>query len=361
MDFNINGNRDFIGENDDTLFRAISFVKTSIFEYIKVIPNIIINKVNYKEIKIPKHWKLSDNHNNIIKDMISSYYKIFEKFYNDPQIIPYLNKFQDQLTDFIKLVEYTHLYASIIDMNDDITTSILDNKTSYQLFKYFFLNMINSLFNLTNDEELLKMTTVINTEENIDDENTENDMDENTEEYETDINDGKQKSIRVKIANITVAILQTIKNNKKIINYNSEMIKNKINMAKDNERHKMTSRLRDMDKKHREVENLMKKHRLGENWNTGLQKGLTQYVAKTFDKELEEREKRKIIEKELEDREKLLNQAMTADKEIMIMEHEEDQLTTQRIEAEEYDMSGVVNDDDHIDDDDYRLEFEEDE
>ena len=360
MDFNINGNRDFIGENDDTLFRAISFVKTSIFEYIKVIPNIIINKVNYKEIKIPNHWKLSDNHNNIIKDMISSYYKIFEKFYNDPQIIPYLNKFQDQLTDFIKLVEYTHLYASIIDMNDDITTSILDNKTSYQLFKYFFLNMINSLFNLTNDE-LLKMTTVINTEENIDDENTENDMDENTEEYENDINDGKQKSIRVKIANITVAILQTIKNNKKIINYNSEMIKNKINMAKDNERHKMTSRLRDMDKKHREVENLMKKHRLGENWNTGLQKGLTQYVAKTFDKEFEEREKRKIIEKELEDREKLLNQAMTADKEIMIMEHEEDQLTTQRIEAEEYDMSGVVNDDDHIDDDDYRLEFEEDE
>ena len=361
MDFNINGNRDFIGENDDTLFRAISFVKTSIFEYIKVIPNIIINKVNYKEIKIPKHWKLSDNHNNIIKDMISSYYKIFEKFYNDPQIIPYLNQFQDQLTDFIKLVEYTHLYASIIDMNDDITTSILDNKTSYQLFKYFFLNMINSLFNLTNDKELLKDTNAINTEENIDDENTENDMDDNIEEYEIDIITGKQRSIREKIANITVAILQTIKNNKKIINYNSEMIKNKINIAKDKERHEMTSRLRDMDKKHREVENLMKKHRLGENWNTGLQKGLTQYVAKTFDKEFEEREKRKIIEKELEDREKLLNQAMTADKEIMIMEHEEDQLTTQRIEAEEYDMSGVVNDDDHIDDDDYRLEFEEDE
>ena len=61
----------------------------------------ISNEINYlkminKEIKIPKHWKLSDNHNNIIKDMISSYYKIFEKFYNDPQIIPYLNQFQDQ-------------------------------------------------------------------------------------------------------------------------------------------------------------------------------------------------------------------------------------------------------------------------
>jgi len=360
MDFNINGNRDFIGENDDTLFRAISFVKTSIFEYIKVIPNIIINKVNYKEIKIPKHWKLSDNHNNIIKDMISSYYKIFENFYNDPQIIPYLNQFQDQLTDFIKLVEYTHLYASIIDMNDDITTSILDNKTSYQLFKYFFLNMINSLFNLTNDKELLKMTNVINSQENIEDENTENDMDDNIEEYEIDIITGKQRSIREKIANITVAILQTIKNNKKIINYNGEMIKNKINIAKDKERHVMTSRLRDMDKKHREVENLMKKHRLGENWNTGLQKGLTQYVAKTFDKELEDREKRKIIERQLEDS-GLLTQAMTANTEIMIMEHEQGQLATQMIEAEEYDMNGVVNDDDHIDDDDYRLEFEEDE
>ena len=51
MEFNINGNDYFTSAEDETLYRAISFVKNSIYEYINVFPNIIINKVNYEEIK----------------------------------------------------------------------------------------------------------------------------------------------------------------------------------------------------------------------------------------------------------------------------------------------------------------------
>ena len=51
-----------------------------------------------------------------------------------------------------------------------------------------------------------------------------------------------------------------------------------------------------MDREHREIENLFKNHRL-ERWNKGLQKGLTQYVAKSYDEERKDREKEQLMEK----------------------------------------------------------------
>ena len=73
-----------------------------------------------------------------MKEIIKSHYKSFEKFYEDTTILPYLEKNERELLDFFKLVEYTNLYASIIHLNGDETLSILDNRTTYQLFQYFF-------------------------------------------------------------------------------------------------------------------------------------------------------------------------------------------------------------------------------
>jgi len=360
MDFNINGNNYFTNADDETLYRAISFIKNSMYEFINVFPNIIINKVNYEEIKIPTHWKLSKDHNNDVKEIIKSHYKSFEKFYKDSTILPYLKKNERELLDFFKLVEYTNLYASIIHLNGDETLSILDNRTVYQLFKYFFLFMIKHLFELTDDKSLLREMIIPPSEEDIIVTTEMNEGDDLGEITELDVVRGEQKSIREKIANISVTMLNIFKKNKSTINYNVDMIKDKINRKKDKERHKITSTLRDMDKEHREIENLFKNHRL-ERWNKGLQKGLTQYVAKTYDEERKERENEQIMEKQWEES-GLLQQAVTADIDIMTLEHQETETTAQRIDDEVFDMSHIYDDDDRGDDehdDDYRLEFEE--
>ena len=70
------------------------------------------------------------------------------------------------------------------------------------------------------------------------------------------------------------------------------------------------------------IENLFKNHRL-ERWNKGLQKGLTQYVAKTYDEERVDREKEQIMEQQLANRD-MMGQALTADHEIAMLEQEED-------------------------------------
>ncbi len=217
------------------------------------------------------------------------------------------------------------------------------------------------MFELTDDKSLLREMIIPPTEEDIIVTTEINESDDLDEITELDVVRGEQKSIREKIANISVNMLNIFKKNKSTINYNVDMIKEKINRKKDKERHKITSTLRDMDREHREIENLFKNHRL-ERWNKGLQKGLTQYVAKSYDEERKDREKEQLMEKQWEES-GLLQQAVTADRDIMTLEHQEMETRVQRIDDEVYDMSHIRDDDDvgenEDNDDDYRLEFEE--
>ena len=115
-----------------------------------------------------------------------------------------------------------------------------------------------------------------------------------------------------------------------------------------------------MSKEERAIENLFKNHRL-ERWNKGLQKGLTQYVAKTYDEEREEREKEQIMERQLENRE-MFGQAMTADHEIAMLEQEEGQLVADRINQDVFNMNDIPDDDDMGErDDEYMLQFDDNE
>ena len=359
MDFHSNGNEYFTNSADETLYRAISFIKNVIFNFVKVFPNIIINKVNFEEIKIPPHWDLTESHNFDIKNIIKEYYREFSVFYSDPTIIPYLQQNKSELLDFMKLVEYTNLYANIVKLDGEEISSILDNKTTYQLFQYFFLFMVKHLFELTGDKSLLKTEVIPPMEEDIIATSLELEGDDMGEVLELDIVRGEQRSVREKIANFVVSMLNISKKEKNIINLNTEMIRDKINRKKDQERHKLTSNLRDMNREQREIENLFKNHRL-ERWNKGLQKGLTQYVGKTYDEERQDREKEQIIERQWEEG-GLLDQAISADRDIMMLEHQDVENTVQRINDEVNDMSHIFDDDDRDDDndDEYRIEFEE--
>ena len=218
--------------------------------------------------------------------------------------------------------------------------------------------MIKNLFSLTDDRKLLSIEIEPSTEENIistiDEINDE--MDEITD---LDIIRGEQRKLREKIANISIEMLNVIKKEKKMINLNSKMIKEKIIRSKDKERHLTVTTLGDMSKEQRDIEDLLKNHRL-EKWSKGLQKGLTQYVGKTYDEEREDRERIQILEQQLENN-ALLGQALQADQEIALLEQEENQIVSNRIESDVYDMSDIPDDDNMNEelDDGYRLEYED--
>ena len=155
-------------------------------------------------------------------------------------------------------------------------------------------------------------------------------------------------------------MLEIERKEKQRINLNSSMVKEKINRSKDKERHNITSTLRDMTKEEREVENLFKNHRL-ERWNKGLQKGLTQYVAKTYDEERMDREKEEIMNRHIEERE-LLGQSNIVNREIELLEQELQENTDRLIEEDAFDMGDMAEDDDMGENDDtYMLNYDDNE
>ncbi len=358
--FNVNGNDYITNSDDETLYKSIQYIKTAIFNFIYVLPTIIMNHVDYSDIKIPKHWKLSDNHVMDVKNLVKDYYTPLKQFYEDNTMFPLFIQNQNEMKDFNILIDLTHLYANIILPDKSETLSILDNKTVSMLFKFYFLFSVDNVIKLSKDKDL--MNTIIRRPSDEEDEfivtSVENQEELTGEITEVDVVRGEQKRIQDHIANVITTMLEIEKNNKQKINLNSNMIKEKINRSKDKERHNITSSLREMTKEERKIENLFKNHRL-ERWNKGLQKGLTQYVAKTYDEEREERERLEIMERQINDRE-MMGQAQTANIEIEMLEQDQRDHEGQMIEEDAYNMNDIPDDDDMGGNDDmYMLHYDD--
>jgi hypothetical protein len=362
MEYTNIDNNFLVTDQDATLYKSIQFTKTAIYDFIYVFPTIIENSVDYDSIIIPGHWKLSKFHSSDIKNIIHDIYAPLKKFYDDKTITPYLNKSQNELHDFYKITDLTYLFADIIKLDGSEVSSIMNNGTVSQLFEFYFLYMIQFLITLTDDLAVVDELIITPTEaENIITTSIELEEDASGELPDIDITRGQQKKVREKIADLIVTLVKMICRSKDKINYNSQEIKLKINRSKDKERQQITSTLGDMTKEQREVENLFKNHRL-ERWNKGLQKGLTQYVGKTYDEEREEREKNDIMAQHLDERE-LLGQTSAANREIDILEEQQREITENRINQDVYSMDELPEDDEYAEgvDDAYALQFDDNE
>ena len=360
--FNENGNDYLINIQDETLYRSIQYIKNAMFNFIYGFPTIIMNHVDYSDIDVPKHWKLSDFHKMDVKNIIKNNYDPLKRFYADTTLFPLFIKNQVEMKDFMILVSLTHLYANIILPDKSEITSILNYKTISHLFKFYFLFMINNIIQISTDKDMLNQLIEQQSveQEEIIITSVESQEELTGEITEINIVRGEHKRIQDSIANIITTLLEMEKKQKQQINLNGSMIKEKINRSKDKERHNITTTLRDMTKEERDIENLFKNHRL-ERWNKGLQKGLTQYVAKTYDEERNEREREEIMERRISDME-MLGQVHTANREIEIAEQEQQDQNREIIENDVYNMDDVINDDDMGDNDDgYALQYDDNE
>ena len=71
-----------------------------------------------------------------------------------------------------------------------------------------------------------------------------------------------------------------------------------MNVSKEKEKDQFTKRLKDLSDEEREIENLMKNHKLGV-WSKGLSKGVTQYEQDTYDEERRAMEEIMALERQV--------------------------------------------------------------
>ena len=317
--------------------KMINFSKTNLYNLISVLPNIVINKIDYNNIIIPKHWMLSEKHVNDIKQIIKQYYINLSSLYGDEQIKMVLNKIQNNCNDILKIVERIY-YQVNIQKNDKDFYFVLDEKILMQLMLFSYYSVLNEYINLSKNLEILG-TTILKTDK----ENIEVLYEEDSDE-KLDIISGQQKLLATKVADIISEFMNIICVNKDIIDFSYDNIMEKVLRSKEKEKTQITDYLKYLTDEEREIENLFKNSKL-ERWNMGLQKGLTQYVKETYDEERDKLDKQMILENQLG-----INDLVTnMNKDIYMLDLLDEESILQEENNEQYNISHIPDDDDYQD------------
>ena len=353
---------------DETNAKFVEFIRNSIYTISKVIPNIILNEVDYSSITIPRHWGLSERHVNDLKKIIESNYNSLKQFYGKEELIEVLGKLLPLVNELLVLIDELPILTtdSVNDSSEDSLTSessssktrskekefyrSLNRTITGPLYKQFFLLVLKMILVLKDDKDVkliekkasIPSQTVGATDETVTTEELESLA--MGEISEIDVLEGKEYTRNSIVSEYLSAILLLLSEQKKIINYNSEVIMEKVLYSKEKEKEEITEYLKEMTDEERAVENIIKNSKL-ERWSKGLQKGLTQYVKDTYDEEREAIENRANMEA------KVGKMSMVTDmnRDIFVLELGEQTDVDAEIEREEMDLTGLAEDDDYGD------------
>ena len=317
----------FLLQEDETNFKNITFIKNCIFSLINFFPNMIINEVQHSDIKIPKHWKLSQIHNLDIYNILSTEYEDLKEFYGNDVLNHILKLYYNKNQLFLTLMNLIPLYATIPTQSKKIKP-IFNHQITKLIFKYLFVNSLH-LFIKILDEPMIIMTKKTTEVEDF---------------SEVDIQQGKVQEKKHLVANYLIKCVGVLINQQKSLNLNYDSIMEKVTRAKRKEREKFTTYGKDLNPDEMRVQNVMKQHKL-ERWSKGLEKGTTQYVQETYDEERKELEKDTLNEIKLGE----IDDVTTMNQDIYMFELSEQERTEHEINAEINDLSHLAEDDDYGD------------
>ncbi len=166
---------------------------------------------------------------------------------------------------------------------------------------------------------------------------------------EMDIVMGDKKALGQRVSELMIAYLRMIEKDKSAINFNLANIKEKLTRVKDKEKDGVVERIGAMSVGERQLENMMKTHKMGI-WSRGTsQTGVVIYDQDYYENEREEMEKIAQKERQLGRRDYVTDM----NREIYVMDALEADRTAAEIEAHELDMSSGIPEDDDAGDDDY--------
>jgi hypothetical protein len=159
---------------------------------------------------------------------------------------------------------------------------------------------------------------------------------------------GDKKALGQRVSELLNAYLRIIEKDKAAINFNLANIKEKLTRVKDKEKDGVVARIGEMSVGERQLENMMKTHKMGI-WSRGTsQTGVVIYDQDYYDEERDEMEKIAQKERQLGRRDDVTDM----NREIYVMEALEADRSAAEIEAHELDMSSGIPEDDDAGEDD---------
>ena len=244
----------------DSMYTYVNFCQNFVRNFVDVFPNIILNKTDYTNTQIQKYWNLSSSHTTDVKKMISDYYKDLVQFYDTKILTNVLAKIQEKSKMLVKLVNSTPSFSSIRKSDGTKLTHVFDEITSKYFFQYYLLKVFTNYIDLSNDPSMI----IFENEDNGD--------------------NSSQVDLQKKIAHLLTIFINIMHDHKNKINISYEDILDRIFKEKEKEKYEITDRLKNLSDEQRKVDNMLKKHKLGE-WGVGLKKSLVSYDPEEYEKE----------------------------------------------------------------------------
>ena len=329
-----------MNEEDETTYKVITFIRNTIRNIVKVFPNIIINKMDYSDITIPKQWGMSQTHAIQIKKRVAEHYDTLSKFYSDTEFTKVATKIQIITDDLNYMIKNTPFLSSIMRGDTEIF-SVFDKEISMMIFEYYFLTAFKRYIDLADDVEMLikELPIVADLPETVSSVQVQAAL--TGEISEIEIVQGEKKELSKKIATLLYSFTEIIGNDKKVINYNYDDIMENVLRVREREKDEITEHFEKLSTEEREVEDIFKNNKLGR-WSVGLQKGLREYDPEFFDKEREKAETMALQDIRLGKNTNVTD----LNREIFRMDMVEQELVANQADTEAYDMGAQPDDDD---------------
>lgn len=328
--------------SDDKLYNITNFYKNFIHSFTNIFPNIILNKVNYDETHIPNYHGFSRNHANKLKTYVEEYYEKLKKFYDIPTIENILTTIQRSSKNLVLLANHTPTFTSIRMSGDKTIKPVLDERTGRFLFEYYLLRVLINYIELTDDDDMIvtetrKETTVADvfTTEYLENVNTRIDVTMTSrDKMDTRLLTGNKKELRQKTAELIIAFVDILNNEKNTIDTSYEDIQDRVFKLREREKDLVTDRLKRMTDEQRDADTILKINKLGM-YSKGMQKGLTTLDKNFYDEEQEFRDTMAQAEKGLRKKNADVNDENV---DILLDEYMEQNRVDAEIESEAYDM-----------------------
>ena len=326
----LRGENIYMSREDETAVTIRNFIEINIVNILKIYPTIILNGINYQRAKIPQQWKLSSTHIYDIQHIIQNEYIDLHKFYDDEDIRPILRQIFLTTGDLLELLFLCPFFADLrITGEQDRRKTILNGSLLRKILKFFLVYSLTIYINVT--IELQQNPTEVSAAAAA-----------AAVSIEEQILQGRQEQIQEKMANLLNTYLMMMMRQKKNLNISNQEITQDVLKSKEKEKAKITKRLGELSQSARNVELIMKNHRLGK-WNLGQTRALYEYDEEQYDKERHALEEDALVEMRLNNIDGVTERTRQIYKLDVLEEHYQDELQTTESNGI---MAALADDDD---------------
>ena len=334
--FKTRGTDIYLSREDETAFAEYEFLKTVIFNLVKVYPSIIINEESYRNTTIPKHWNLkSDIHTKDIGTIISQEFNPLIPFYSNAGLKELLAGVIQTSDTLLHIMSATPFYANIKQKaGEERSNTLLNGPLLEKFMKFYFLYSLD-LFIIETEEQIEsnepKMVSFKKPNTDIIEQlNTELIQERSlAEATEQSIRVGREDEFKAQVASLIGAFMEITMKNKKIINFSDSEFKISVLKAKEREKSKITTRLGELTTEELQVEDILKNQRIGR-WNLGQTRALFEYDADQYEKERKEIDEDSIRQLQLDG----IDGVTSRTRDAFLLDFVEDQMAQDRQIAE---------------------------